>query len=162
MIANNGSARNIDLCICLTKQNVNLHGQLMSATDNRPVFLDLLRIRQPVMAVVSIFHRISGVLMILSLPGLVYLLNLSLVNRTGFEQVAGLLTSVAFKMLAVLFFWALAHHILAGIRFMLLDFDLGIERDAARKTAWLVHIGALVTTALVASWIFGVLPGISS
>ncbi|MCF6337792.1 MAG: succinate dehydrogenase, cytochrome b556 subunit [Gammaproteobacteria bacterium] len=127
----------------------------MSATDNRPVFLNLLRIRQPVMAVVSIFHRISGVLMILALPGLVYLLNLSLSNQAGFSQVAGLLTSPALKTLAVLFGWALAHHILAGIRFMLLDFDLAIERGAARKTAWLVHVGALSLTVWFAGVIFG-------
>ncbi len=131
----------------------------MSTTDNRPVFLNLLRIRQPVMAVVSIFHRISGVLMILALPGLVYLLNLSLSNQAGFSQVADLLASPVLKLLAVLLGWALTHHILAGIRFMLLDFDLGIERAAARKTAWLVHVGALLLTALLAGLIFGVLPG---
>ncbi len=107
------------------------------------------------MAVVSIFHRISGVLMILALPGLVYLLNLSLSNQAGFSQVAGLLTSPALKTLAVLFGWALAHHILAGIRFMLLDFDLAIERSAARKTAWLVHVGALSLTVWFAGVIFG-------
>ena len=131
----------------------------MSTTDSRPVFLNLLRIRQPVMAVVSIFHRISGVLMILALPGLVYLLNLSLSNQAGFSQVADLLASPILKLLAVLLGWALTHHILAGIRFMLLDFDLGIERAAARKTAWLVHVGALLLTALLAGLIFGVLPG---
>jgi len=130
----------------------------MSTTDNRPVFLNLLRIRQPVMAVVSIFHRISGVLMILSLPGLVYLLNLSLSHQAGFAQVAGLLTSPALKILAVLLGWALAHHILAGLRFMLLDFDLGIERGAARQSAWLVHVGALSITVWLAGVIFGVWP----
>jgi len=114
------------------------------------------------MAVVSIFHRISGVLMILSLPGLVYLLNLSLSDQAGFSQVASLLTNPALKTLAVLFCWALAHHILAGIRFMLLDFDLGLERGAARKAAWLVQVGALVLTALAAAWIFDVLPWVQS
>jgi len=131
----------------------------MSTTDSRPVFLNLLRIRQPVMAVVSIFHRISGVLMILALPGLVYLLNLSLSNQAGFSQVADLLASPVLKLLAVLLGWALTHHILAGIRFMLLDFDLGIERAVARKTAWLVHVSALLLTAVLAGLIFGVLPG---
>jgi len=111
------------------------------------------------MAVVSIFHRISGVLMVLSLPGLVYLLNLSLSHQAGFSQVANLLSSLGLKLLAVLFGWLLAHHILAGIRFMLLDFDWGIERAVARKTAWLVHVGALILTILLAGWIFGVLPG---
>ncbi|VAX03362.1 Succinate dehydrogenase cytochrome b-556 subunit [hydrothermal vent metagenome] len=134
----------------------------MSTTDSRPVFLNLLRIRQPVMAVVSIFHRISGVLMILALPGLVYLLNLSLSNQAGFSQVADLLTSPVLKLLAVLLGWALTHHILAGIRFMLLDFDLGIDRAVARKTAWLVHVSALLLTAVLAGLIFGVLPGMPS
>ena len=129
----------------------------MSTTDNRPVFLNLLRIRQPVTAVLSIFHRISGVLMILSLPGLVYLLNLSLTDQAGFAVVAGLLHSPLVKMLAVLFCWALTHHILAGIRFMLLDFDVGVERAVARQTAWLVHACAIIITAFVAAGIFGAL-----
>jgi len=129
----------------------------MSTTDNRPVFLNLLRIRQPVTAVLSIFHRISGVAMILALPGLVYLLNLSLSDQAGFAVVAGLLSSPVAKMLAVLFCWALTHHILAGIRFMLLDFDVGVERAVARQTAWLVHACAITMTAVAAGFIFGML-----
>jgi succinate dehydrogenase / fumarate reductase cytochrome b subunit len=134
----------------------------MSATENRPVFLNLLRIHQPVTAVLSILHRISGLLMILSLPGLVYLLNLSLSDQAGFAQVAGLLGSPAIKMLAVLFCWAITHHILAGIRFMLLDFEVGIERSMARKSAWLVHAGTFMVTIFVAGLIFGVIGGMSA
>lgn len=129
----------------------------MSTTDDRPVFLNLLRIRQPVTAVLSILHRVSGVAMILSLPGLVYLLNLSLSNQAGFATVAGLLGSPAMKALAVLFCWAITHHILAGIRFMFLDFDVGLERATARQTAWLVHVCTAIVTVLAAAWIFGML-----
>lgn len=128
----------------------------MSATDKRPVFLNLLRIRQPVMAWVSIFHRISGVLMILSLPGLVYLLSLSLSDRAGFDMVAGLLTSTFARLVAVVLSWALIHHILAGIRCLLLDFDVGVERAAARNSAWLVNISAIIVAAWMALLIFGV------
>jgi len=127
----------------------------MSSTDNRPVFLNLLRIRQPVTAVLSILHRLSGVAMILSLPGLVYLLNLSLANQAGFATVAGLLSSPIAKLTATLFCWALAHHVLAGIRFMLLDFDVGLERGVARITAWLVHGCAAIIACVAAGWIFG-------
>ncbi len=129
----------------------------MSTTDNRPVFLNLLRIRQPVTAVLSIFHRISGVLMILSLPGAIFLLSLSLSDPAGFAVVAGLLSSGFAKVLAVLFIWAITHHILAGIRFMLLDLDIGVERAVARQTAWGVHICAISVTALAAAWVFGVM-----
>lgn len=131
----------------------------MNTTDNRPVFLNLLRIRQPVTAVLSILHRISGVLMILSLPGLVYLLNLSLSNKAGFAVVANLLTSPVSKIVAVLFCWAITHHVLAGIRFMLLDFDVGVERTAARQTAWLVHACAIMLTGVMAGFIFGLFAG---
>lgn len=134
----------------------------MSATENRPVFLNLLRIRQPVTAVLSILHRISGIVMILSLPGLVYLLNLSLSNQAGFLQVAGLLGSPEIKILAAVFCWAVTHHILAGIRFMLLDFEVGVERSAARKSAWLVHAVTLIITIFVAGLMFGAAGGLST
>lgn len=120
----------------------------MNSTEHRPVFLNLLRIRQPVMAVVSILHRVSGVVLIMLLPGLVYLLNLSLQSADGFARVAALLNSGPFRLLAVILCWLLAHHLLAGLRFMLLDFDVAISRSAARRSAWLVHMGAAVVAVL--------------
>jgi succinate dehydrogenase / fumarate reductase cytochrome b subunit len=125
----------------------------MNSTENRPVFLNLLRIRQPVTAVLSILHRVSGVVLIILLPGLVYLLNLSLESSDGFARVAALLNSEPVRLLAVMLCWLLAHHLLAGLRFMLLDFDVAISRSAARKTAWLVHVGAAAAAVLA----FGVL-----
>ena len=134
----------------------------MSTTDNRPVFLNLLRIRLPVTAVLSILHRISGMVMVLSLPGLVYLLNLSLRDQAGFTQVASLLNSSLAKILVVLFCWVIVHHILAGLRFMLLDFDVGVERAVARKTAWLVNASAVLLTLGMAGVLFGVIGGIAT
>lgn len=126
----------------------------MNTTDNRPIYLNLLKIRQPVTAVLSILHRISGIAMVLLLPGFVYLLSLSLSNQAGFAQVAGLLSSLPAKGLAVFLAWALIHHLLAGIRFLLLDFDWGVERAIARKTAWLVHALAAAATLWIAGVIF--------
>lgn len=122
----------------------------MSALDNRPVFLNLLKIRQPVTAVLSIFHRISGVVMVLLLPGFVYLLSLSLRDQAGFDQVGALLSSVPAKLIAVALCWVLAHHVLAGLRFLILDFDIGVERAVARRTAWLVHVSAAAVALISA------------
>jgi len=124
----------------------------MSVTDSRPVYLNLLKIRQPVTAVLSILHRLSGVLMVLLLPGFVYLLNLSLSNPAGFAQVAGLLDSVPAKVIAVFICWAFSHHLLAGLRFLILDFDVGVERSVARQSAWLIHIAAALA-ALFSLWV---------
>ncbi|MDT8384692.1 MAG: succinate dehydrogenase, cytochrome b556 subunit [Gammaproteobacteria bacterium] len=126
----------------------------MSALDNRPIYLNLLKIRQPVTAVLSIFHRLSGIAMVLLLPGLVYLLNLSLRDQAGFDQVAGLLNSIPAKLVAVGLCWIFAHHLLAGLRFLILDFDIGVERAVARQTAWLVHMAAALIAAFSAGLLF--------
>lgn len=126
----------------------------MSVPDNRPVFLNLLKIRQPVTAVLSIFHRISGVAMVLLLPGLIYLLSLSLRDQSGFDQVANILGSFPVKIVAVMLSWMFAHHLLAGLRFLILDFDIGVERAIARRTAWLVHVAAALVALFSAGSLF--------
>ncbi len=121
----------------------------MNTHTDRPVFLDLRKIRWPVMALVSGLHRASGVLMVLLLPVLVYLFELSLRNEQGFQTVIDLLQSLPVRVLGVLLVWSLAHHFFAGIRFLLLDADLGVEKSEVRKTAWLVHAAAIGATLLV-------------
>lgn len=122
----------------------------MNVTQGRPVFLNLLRIRQPVTAVVSILHRISGFLMVLLLPALIYLLQLSLSSPEGFFQVVSILNHQFTRVFSVFVCWLFAHHFLAGIRFLLLDIDIAISRQAARKTAWVVHAGAFIAAIYVA------------
>ena len=60
---------------------------LTSNNKSRPVYLNLLRIRQPVGAVVSILHRISGLVLVLALPALFYLLQQSLASEEGYRAV---------------------------------------------------------------------------
>src|SRR6186713_1525251 len=82
--------------------------------SSRPVFLDLRRIRMPVGAWTSIGHRISGVVLAAGVPGVAYLLALSLRDEAGFAQVTDLFRQSTFKAIAVLGVWALAHHLLGG------------------------------------------------
>lgn len=121
---------------------------------NRPVFLNLFLIRQPVTAVVSILHRLSGVLLILLVPLLLYTFDHSLKSEAGFAEVMQLLQSTPMKLLGLLLVWALAHHLLAGVRFLLLDMHLGVDKPAARRNAWLVHLGAIAIVVLVAGSLF--------
>lgn len=124
----------------------------MANTNKRPVFLNLLRIRQPPAAVLSIGHRISGVLMVLLLPWLIYLFDLSLRDPTSYAQVSTWFDGIAGKLLLALLTWMLAHHLLAGIRFLLLDVHWGVDRTSARRSAWVVN----VLGVLVALVVFGV------
>lgn len=122
----------------------------MNNSNKRPVYLNLLKIHFPVTAVVSIAHRISGVLLCILLPVLLYLFALSIKNEQGFFQVTLLLGHPMMKLLAIAVVWALAHHLFAGVRFLLLDIDVGITKSTARNSAWMVHIAAAAVTAVLA------------
>lgn len=131
-----------------TQKRTHDDSQQMKQNINRPVHLDLLKIHQPVTAVVSILHRLSGVLMVLLIPVLIYGFDLSLRNSEAFRQISTLLQSDVVKWLSVAAAWVLAHHLLAGVRFLLLDFHIGIGKHRARRSAWLVHAGAAIVAML--------------
>ena len=104
----------------------------------RPKNLDLLSVKFPMSAVMSVGHRAAGVLLFISIPYFIYVFQLSLSDETGFLQAKTELNSPLVKLFLLIFIWALAHHFLAGIRFLLLDLDIGIEKKWAQKTAVLV------------------------
>ncbi len=121
------------------------------ATVDRPVFLDPLKVRLPVTATVSLAHRISGILLVLGLPWLVWALSLSLSG----ERVAGpwlaWLGSTPGRLVLLLLTWALAHHTAAGVRHLLFDAGYATRYRQARASAWIVHGVALLTTLLAAA-----------
>ena len=116
----------------------------------RPVFLDLTKIRMPVGALTSIGHRVSGVVLTVGVPVLVYLLALSLQDEPSFGCVLDYLRPVPAKAALVILVWAFSHHVLAGVRHLLSDFNMGSPLRVARRSAWLVNLGAVVLTALAA------------
>jgi succinate dehydrogenase / fumarate reductase cytochrome b subunit len=119
--------------------------------SSRPVFLNLLQIRLPVAAVMSIAHRAAGVLLFLAIPLLIGLLSLALSGNDGFHRVGQLLHQPLNKLMLFLLLWALAHHFLAGIRYLLLDVHLGVRTPHFRQSAWAVLFAAPVL-ALMLLW----------
>ena len=120
----------------------------MSVKKPAPKFLNLLVIKLPPSGIVSIAHCVSGVLMFVSIPVIAYLFALSLESQQGFQQVRAWLASPPALVLTVLLVWSFSHHLLAGIRHLLLDIDVGVERSQARASAWVVNLGALLLTAV--------------
>lgn len=114
----------------------------------RPTFFNLTQIQMPVGACTSIAHRISGVLLALGTPFGIYLLDLSLRGPQGYGQAAALLDRTAVKILLFLLVWALAHHLLAGLRHLLSDIDIGSELHPARASAWAVNCAAALVALL--------------
>lgn len=125
----------------------------MSEQHPAPVYLNLFRIRFPVGAVTSIAHRISGILLFLSLPFLVYLLDLSLRGPEGFAAASDWLDVIYIRLGSVIIAWSLFHHFFSGIRFLLIDLEQGVTRQRARLTAWLANIAGVICALLYLWWL---------
>ena len=116
----------------------------------------LLTYRLPLPGVVSIMHRISGAALFLMLPLLLWLFDLSLMSEISFERLRGITANVFFKLLLVLLIWGFFHHLVAGIRYLLLDLHLGIDLKSARASAIAVYAISLPLSFIAALKVFGV------
>ncbi|QEY25757.1 succinate dehydrogenase, cytochrome b556 subunit [Neisseria zalophi] len=123
-------------------------------TKQRPVFLEIPNIRLPIPGIVSILHRISGVLLFATLPLLLYFLGGTLSSETDFETYRSIISNPLVKLLLIGLLWAYLHHACAGIRFLLLDAHKGLELQTARKTAQIVFVIALVLTVVIGVWLW--------
>jgi len=118
-------------------------------TENRPVYLNLLKIKLPLTGIVSFAHRITGVILFLSLPFAVYLLDLSVESQQSFEKAQQLLDQPLMLFVQILLIWSLAHHFFAGIRFLLIDAEIGVEKSQSRLGAWLVLSAEVITVIAI-------------
>ena len=118
----------------------------------RPKYLNLqaliFEIRLPLPGWISILHRISGALLFVALVWLLWMLDRSLDSEAAFEKIRhyGGLWPVKLVLLALV--WAYCHHFCAGIRYLFLDLDKGIDLATARLTSWIVLAASLILTAL--------------
>jgi len=110
----------------------------------RPVYLNLLEFRFPATAITSLLHRISGALLFLALPLLIYGLECSLQGGEGFTRLQHLWKWLPVRLAVALMSWALLHHWLAGWRFLFIDVDMGVDIVRARLTARVVNAVSLV------------------
>ena len=116
---------------------------------SRPVFLEIPNIRLPIPGIVSILHRISGVILFVMLPVLLYLLSGTLSRESAFETYRAIVSNPLVKLILIGVLWSYLHHLLAGVRFLLLDAHKGLELNTARNTAKLVFTAALVLTVVL-------------
>ena len=117
----------------------------------RPVYLNLLAIRQPVPAIVSILHRISGALLFLfGIPLLLAAVAWSLGTPEQFQALSALLSHPLARLVLLGLAWAYLHHFCAGIRYLLLDLHVGDDLAPARRSSVVVLAVSLALTLLVA------------
>lgn len=125
-------------------------------TKQRPKFLTISEIRLPVPGQVSILHRVSGAGLFLMLPFLICLLQLSLGSPENFQTFKAITGHPLAKLVLFGLCWAYLHHFFAGIRFLLLDVHVGVEKEQARTSAKAVLVVSLGLTVVVAMKFLGV------
>ena len=115
----------------------------------RPVYLNLVRIRLPLPGIVSILHRVSGaVLFLVGIPVLLAGVASSLASPEAYEQLRAALAHPLAKLALIGFMWAYLHHFCAGIRYLLLDVHQGIELAPARRSSAVVIAVSLALTLI--------------
>jgi succinate dehydrogenase / fumarate reductase cytochrome b subunit len=119
-------------------------------TKQRPVYLNLVRIRLPLPGLVSILHRISGAaLFFVGLPLVLVGVSRSLASAEAFDAFRSALATPFAKIVLIGLIWAYLHHFCAGIRFLLLDVHQGIELKPARRSSVVVLVISLALAVLV-------------
>ena len=121
----------------------------MAIKKKRPKNLDLPTIRLPLPGILSILHRVSGAALFLLLPVLLWLLQSSLASPETFAGVKGIVGHPLAKIVLLGLIWFYMHHFCAGIRYLLLDLDKGVELEAARRSSKIVFAVSIALTLII-------------
>ena len=117
--------------------------------------MQLRNYRLPLAGLISILHRVSGAMMFLLLPFILYLLDQSLLSEGTFDYFKGIVDNWFVKLVILAVSWAFLHHFCAGIRHLIMDNHIGIEKNSSRQSAVGVFAVSLPLTALVALKLLG-------
>lgn len=120
----------------------------------RPVNLDLTKFHFPPMAIVSILHRITGVLLFLFLPVLLVLLDYSLRSATDFQRLAQVMQTGGMKFVLWLILCSVFFHVIAGLRHLIMDLGVGESVQAGRASAYTVFGLAIISFILAGVWVW--------
>ena len=110
--------------------------------DHRPVYLNLFCLHLPITGWVSILHRLSGALLFLLLPLMVWGFAFTLSGEAGFARVVAWGSTPFAKLLTLALVWAFAHHFLAGLRHLAMDSHWGVSLKSARRSSLVVLLAA--------------------
>ena len=117
----------------------------------RPVYLNLFAIRQPLPAIASILHRVSGALLFLvGIPLLLWFVQRSLASPEGFAAVTAPLMTPLGKLVVLVLAWSYLFHLLAGLRHLALDLHVGVALAPARSSAAVALVLSILLTLIVA------------
>lgn len=140
-----------------------------SAAKKRPefrninAFSDLPSYRLPAAGWVSILHRISGLIMFLLLPFIIWMFDNSISSEISFAKFKSAfnigmlgLPGMLWKLVALALIWSYLHHLLAGMRHLRMDLTHEVSKEAGRKSAILTLTLSLGATVALGAKLFGI------
>lgn len=142
------------IMLTLIKPVLSCDKELISVQDNRPINLNLLTIRFPITAIISILHRISGIIIFLIIPFWFYALEQSTLSQDAFTSIQSCLQSNIGKAFILLSLTAVAYHFFAGVRHIIMDFGFAEELKSAKLGAKLVVLLTIGFAIMTGAWLW--------
>lgn len=127
---------------------------------NIHAFKDLPTYRLPLAAILSILHRISGALLFLLLPLLVWVFDLSISSELSYERLSAVVDGLGFyplwlvRILFLILIWAFLHHLFAGLRHIYMDMSHQVDKHFGRRSALFCFAFSLFLTVALAGKLF--------
>ncbi len=123
---------------------------------------DLPSYRLPAAGIVSILHRISGSIMFLLLPLLVWMFDTSVSSEISFAKFSaavnvglGFVPAVLVKVVVLGLIWAYLHHLIAGVRHVYMDVCHAVSKEFGKSSAVFTLVVSLGLTAALGAKLFG-------
>lgn len=123
---------------------------------------DLPTYRLPAAGIVSILHRISGLIMFLLLPLLVWMFDTSVSSEISFAKFSaaftvglGFVPAVLVKLVTLTLIWAYLHHLIAGVRHVYMDVCHAVSKEFGKSSAVVTLVLSLGLTAALGAKLFG-------
>ena len=123
---------------------------------------DLPTYRLPAAGIVSILHRISGLIMFLLLPLIVWMFDTSVSSEISFAKFSaafnvglGFAPAVLVKVVVLGLIWAYLHHLIAGVRHVYMDVCHAVSKEFGKSSAVATLVLSLGLTAALGAKLFG-------
>ena len=124
--------------------------------------VDAVKYRLPAAGVVSILHRISGVIMFVLLPLVIWLFDVSVTSEISYERfTAAFSAGIGFvpgwfvKLTVLALIWAYLHHAIAGVRHLWMDATHSVSKQQGHSSAIVTLAGSIILTLLLGAKLFG-------
>jgi succinate dehydrogenase / fumarate reductase, cytochrome b subunit len=139
---------------------------MADTSKQRPVYRNIhisqiVSYRLPPAGIVSILHRVSGAMMFLLMPFIIWMFDTSLTSEISYSQFTavfaggvGFLPGWCVKLVALALIWAYLHHFIAGVRHLWMDAMHAVTKEFGHKSALVTLVASVVLTVVLGAKLF--------